>query len=409
MTKSTTKQLMCGLPWIFLLFLGLAVLQPSDDLFRFVYFASIIPLTLYLCWRDRQAEQLLLGNLIPGLGLLLFLFISVMWSSHESESIGRYFRWFVETVIFFVAVAWCGYEVRREKLSFGRYLHLIVLVAAIASLSLYVYKGGYPARLEGIGLLSHPILGSSVLISLWALGTLDSKRYTSSRLGLLIGSGVAVLAFVYLSQSRGPLLSLCGFILCLIVLLLIKKRITRYWGIGLLVLLAGGVAAASETQLFASMIERGDSYRLDIWSAIIEHWRGFWLTGVGIATPFPASEAGQAVREATGRTMAHPHNLLISMWFFAGVPGVLLFSGFVLHVLKKIWCGLASPWRGLGVAILLVTLALCFTDTYRLISSPRPIWVIFWLPLGFLLGWSVALPGRPELDRDSGAAEREQG
>ena len=58
MTKSTTKQLMCGLPWIFLLFLGLAVLQPSDDLFRFVYFASIIPLTLYLCWRDRQAEQL---------------------------------------------------------------------------------------------------------------------------------------------------------------------------------------------------------------------------------------------------------------------------------------------------------------------------------------------------------------
>lgn len=409
MAAVTVKRLEGGLPWILWFFLGMAVLQPSDDLFRFVYFAGILPLTLYLYWHNRGHAQPLLRSLIPGVALLLFLFMSVTWSSHVSESAGRYFRWFLETVIFFAAVAWCGYQVRRENLAFGRYLHMIVLAASIASLGLYIYQGNYPRRLEGIGLLGHPILGSSVLISLWALGTLDTKMHANRWLWLLMGAGIAVMAFVYLSQSRGPLLALFGFILCLIVLLLLKRRATRYWGIALLALLAAGAAAATETQLLASMIDRGDSYRLEIWSAIIGQWRGFWLTGVGIATPFPASEAGQAARGVTGITIAHPHNILISMWLFVGIPGVLLFSGFVLHVLKKIWCGLASPWRGLGVAILLVTMALCFTDTYRLISSPRPIWIIFWLPLGFLLGWSVALPGRPALGRDSGAAAREQG
>ena len=408
MATLSFKRLEGGLPWILWLFLGTAVLQPNDDLFRFVYFAGILPLTIYLYWCNRGHEQPLLRSLIPGVALLLFLFTSVIWSSHVTESVGRYFRWFLETVIFFAAVAWCGREVRRKNLAFGRYLHMIVVAAVISSVGLYLYQSNYPQRLEGIGLLGHPILGSSVLISLWALGTLDRKMYANRWLWLLISSGVAVMTYVYLSQSRGPLLALCGFILCLIVFLLLKKRNTLYWGLGLLVLLLGSVAGATETQLFASMIERGTSYRLEIWSTIIGQWRGFWLQGVGIATPFSASDAGQIVRAVTGQPIAHPHNLLIAIWFFAGVPGMLLFLGFIFYVLKRMVAGLVSPWRGLGVAILLVTLALCFTDTYRLISSPRPIWIIFWLPLGFLLGWSVALPDRPELDRDSGAAEREQ-
>lgn len=407
MASVTAKLLDGGLPWILWLFLGLAIIQPSDDLFRSVYFAGILPLTFYLCWFGR--DQLLLRSLIPGLALLLFLFMTVMWSSHENESIGRYFRWFLETVIFFAAATWCGYQVCRENLVFGRYLHLAVLAAAIASFSLYIYHGDYPGRIEGIGLARHPILGSSVLIALWALGTLDIKTYTSRWLWLPFSSGIAVLIFVYLSQSRGPLLSFFGFVSCLVVLLLLKKRPAPYCGIALLALLAGVAVAAAETPLFASMIERGDSYRLEIWSAVIGQWRGFWLTGVGIATPFPASEAGQAAREATGHIIAHPHNLIISMWFFAGIPGLLLFFGFVFNVFSKVWSEFLSPWRGLGLAIMLLTMALCFTDTYRLISSPRPMWIIFWLPIGFLLGWSVALHNRPKVGRHSVATQTEQG
>lgn len=214
MTAMTARQPGKWLLWMLWLFLGLSVLQPSDDLFRFVYFAAILPLTLYLYWHNREHEQRLLLSLVPGVALLLFLFVTVTWSSHEDESTGRYFRWFLETAIFFAAVVRCGYEIRRENLAFGRYLHLIVLAAALGSLSIYIFQGHYPGRLEGTGLLGHSILGSSVLISCWALGTLDPKMYTNRWPWLLVGSGIAVVAFVYLSQSRGPILALCGFLLC---------------------------------------------------------------------------------------------------------------------------------------------------------------------------------------------------
>jgi len=398
--------------WSLWLFLGLSVLQPSDDVFRFIYFAAILPLTPYLYWCSREHEQHLLRSLAPGATLLLFLFISVSWSSHESESVSRYIRWFLETLVFFAAAAWCGYQARRENLAFGKYLHFIVLIAGLGSVGLYIYQGHYPARLEGIGLLGHPVLGSSVLISLWALGTLDKKMYVKRLLWLLVGSAVAVITFVYLTQSRGPLLALCGFLLCIMALLLLKKGRARSWGIALMAVfvVGAGVAIVTETPLLASMVERGDSYRFEIWSTIIGHWRSFWLTGVGIATPFPASEAGQALREATQQTIVHPHNILISMWFFAGLPGLLLFLGFIIHLFARLWLSVKGPWRGLGVSVLLVVMALCFTDTYRLISSPRPMWVIFWLPLGFLLGWSVAWRQRSEVvARHSQVTQQGQG
>lgn len=401
MTNETVKDSGNWLLWALWLFLGMSVLQPSDDLFRSVYFAAILPLTLYLYWHKSEHMQHLRHSLVPGAVLLLFLIISLSWSSHGSESVGRYIRWFLETVIFFAAVAWWGYQVCSKELAFGRYLHLIALASALGSVGFYIYAGHYPARLEGMGLLGHPILGSSVLISLWALGLLDSKMYASRWLWLFVGSGIAVGAFVFLSQSRGPLLAFCGFLLCLMVLLLLQSRLSRYWSAALLAVLVAGGVAASETSLFESMIARGDSYRFEIWSTIIEHWRSFWLTGVGIATPFPSSEAGQAVRDATGQMIVHPHNIFISMWFFAGIPGLLLFVGFIVHLLTRLWRGAEGPARGVAISIVLVIMALCFTDTYRLISSPRPIWIIFWLPLGFLLGWSVACRSQPEAVRNS--------
>ncbi len=368
-------------------FLALAVTQPMADLYRACFFLGILPASIYLMVARRWWEALTADHLFGlAVALLSYLFVSTFWSDGFSGALAaQYSRWFVETLVFAAAAYLYASTRQFERLPHGLCLLWLVLAASAVSLAVYFIQQEFPQRLRGVGMLKHEILGSGVLITLWALALMDPKVRGRQHRPLVLAALLGVFVFVYLTQSRGPLLSLAA--LCAVLALFAVPNRKQALVLAAVLALAGYacVRFGWSLPLLDQMMDRGDSYRLDIWRSVVQTLPDHWLFGQGVATEFANSEAGAMARRATGLEIEHPHNLWLSTLFYGGVLGAALLLGLVAGLLSRLR-RLERESAGFALGVIAVVIALCMTDTHRLLSSPREIWVIFWLPLMMVAG-----------------------
>jgi O-antigen ligase len=88
----------------------------------------------------------------------------------------------------------------------------------------------------------------------------------------------------------------------------------------------------------------------------------------------------QARLPAVIKTLQYPfpHDLYLSLLFYSGIVGLLLFAGFVITSFQQM--GVADRGR---VALCMVPLITGLTDLSQIIKGPAAIWYIVWVP--FLL------------------------
>ncbi|MFQ5661542.1 MAG: O-antigen ligase family protein, partial [Gammaproteobacteria bacterium] len=195
--------------------------------------------------------------------------------------------------------------------------------------------------------------------------------------------------YVCLTQSRGPILSLL-LILLLPAITLVKNGFWKsnltvaLFSIGFILIVITGV----DNDFIDGLIRRSDSYRLEIWRQTLSCTGEHLWTGVGIATKFSRSEAGIQLYNQLHVWFLHPHNIFISMLYYGGVLGLACFSVFILMLFKGILSSQSNGRRPCQLITLIGVLMLLATDGYRLISAPREIWLIFWLPITFIIGTS---------------------
>ncbi|MBA1381636.1 O-antigen ligase family protein [Pseudomonas brassicacearum] len=254
------------------------------------------------------------------------------------------------------------------------------LTALMAIIHFYgVQDKPWVARLEGLGELSHPILGGYVigLAAIWML------HWVPRRIGLQVVWALALAllgVFVVMSQSRGAALALLLSVLAMP--LYCRDQRTRVIAATALVL-----AMLTFWLLEPLVMARGASYRPEIFTSslhmIAEHPWG----GLGVAADYrvPVNDL----------FFDHAHNLFSHVAIQLGLPGLLLWCVVWFAVLREAWRA-RDTLLGRGVLGIWVFsfLAMQF-DAASLTGTPRAEWFISWLPIGLasVLAWARAKSG----------------
>ena len=368
----------------FLLFIFLGLTQEFDDLFRAFFFVGMMPATLYLALRKRALESSIRSpSFLSAMGLITILYLSVYWSDvpNRSEEILRHSRWFLETLIFFTALHLYAKLGMHRKQAHGYTIQAGLIAGALIAILLYMLNSEYPERITGLGLLDDIIASSSILIMLWIVSLTRLRMGQKKDLLLATLALISVTLYAILNQSRAPLgVTLFAWLVFITMLSKDSRRLVVP-----AILIACILIFIADLHIFDSMMNRGTSYRLEIWSATLSNIDEFFWKGIGAASSVAETEIGTAIKQAMGVRHDHPHNLFLSTWVDGGILAfvsiVLLFTALLLKAFTR-----KNHERNLTLWMIATVGGLCFTDPDTLVTSPQEIYLVFWTPIGLLSG-----------------------
>lgn len=365
------RWLMAGFLWFLL---GIAW-APSSKLYQ-QGLVALLWLPAALCiWPARESLSPLWRHRRAGLIALVALFtwalISLLWSTAPEP--GREAKRMLYPVLFMTGVVLLAGAEPRRLIRPLWVSGLGLALAAFVSIIMFYGVAGQPwmSRLAGIGQLEHPILGGYVMgvAALWLLCLLPEKRMQRV---VSVVAVLALVAYMALTQSRGVWLAL----LATVALLPAWRSSRLNWTV------SGSLLALAVLgfMLFEPIVTaRGTSYRLEITQAALAMIGDNPLWGLGAGSGYEV-----AVPELKMK-FDHSHNVFTHLGIELGLPGLLLWL--------VVWGGVGvSGWRNrrsaLGETLLVMwiyaTLALMF-DGASLLDTPRPEWMLTWLPIALWL------------------------
>ncbi|QXI43834.1 polymerase [Pseudomonas wayambapalatensis] len=361
----------------FVWFLAAIALAPSNKLYQQGLILFLWLPTLVFAWSARHLfvsgwrRQPALWTAIAL--LLAWGALSLVWSSTEEG--GREGKRLVYILLFLMAfplLAQLGAHRVRMLLRIGG---VLMAVAALISIYRFYHVAGnvLVSRLEGIGEISHPILGAYVVGVMAVLMLNDCPRNRFVQSGWLLA--LACLgAFIAFCQSRGA-----GVALLLTVLLApfwMRDRLSK------LVFVSSLLITAVAIFLFQDLImQRGSSYRPEIFQSSMQMIEQHPWTGLGLGAFYRV--------EALGIQFDHTHNMLTHVAVELGLPGMLLWIAVWLFALREILRARETMLGKLALAVWVFSTVAMQLDAASLTGTPRAEWFISWLPVGLamMLPW----------------------
>jgi O-antigen ligase len=174
-----------------------------------------------------------------------------------------------------------------------------------------------------------------------------------------------------------------GIALCLTSPVTIKTK----WVAALAACFSLALLYALIPDFFHSLIERGSTHRIDIWTATTKTLDDAPLFGKGINLKFVDTELSKSLVPVTGLNIQHPHNLGLSTWLYSGLTGVILLFATTISA-PLIMAKKNVPALVAAAPVIITVLFLSLTDLSKLIAPPSAIWFIFWFPFAFIAGLS---------------------
>jgi len=302
------------------------------------------------------------------LALLAWAAASLTWGhlSRPGDELGR-----LLSVLVFV-LGWHAYtadEVPR--------IHRLLLVAGIVISGCaafycvkFIIAPIQDDRIIGVGTIATANYAAALMgvVALW-LSQLDiSKRQWS----LLRYVAIAILlVFVGLTRTRNIWLAL----MVTILLMPLWQPHYRYRVLAFTVLV---LALLVIMWPLALLTERGTSLRPELFMQSVHLISQHLLLGLGQGVPFNLIVYGQPY--------THTHNVLTQITVELGLPGLLLLLTLWLMVAWQGWRQRGSIQGRLVLALWVYgSVALQF-DMPQLLASPRPGWLLVWLPFALSLG-----------------------
>lgn len=313
---------------------------------------------------------------LPGFQMFLLLLawaaFSLAWSPvpRPADDMGR-----LLSVLSFV-LAWQIWVRRDEHRIHWMILSMGLGIAAVAAgyCVQYLFDPPSDGRMIGGGVIGTANYASAVMgLALVWLYQLSLPLRT---LSVLRWCAVGVLmAFVCLTETRSVWLAI---VLCLVMAPAWDPRPRARW-------LSGGASLLMLVTLLlpaSPLLERGASLRpqlfLDSLHLIARHP---WL-GLGQGAPF--------LLMVGHNSYTHSHNVLTQTMIELGLPGLLLVLGAWLLTGWQAWRS-RSQWQGkLLLSMWVYASVVLQFDMPQLLDSPRPGWLLFWLPFAMALqmAWS---------------------
>ena len=236
---------------------------------------------------------------------------------------------------------------------------------------------------NGFADFSHPIPAGLYygVFAFLLLSVLVEREVNKAWLPLMLVGLVGLLSYVLLTFSRGAWFSTLAASLTLLVLS--PQRRAR------VLLIIGALAVLLLMAVFWSRVQHewilGTSQRGLIWLNWLARLPEFWALGNGAGTDL-------VYRYPWGDVVYHAHSLYLQLWFQYGVVGIGLFGVLLGTLLHKAWRLRAEPAARVALAMLVFAMVAMVSDIASVFSRPNPYWVVFWLPVGLIIGLRPATP-----------------
>ena len=324
-------------------------------------------------WHAQRGLYLTLG-VMAAWGL-----VSLLWTNAEDPSREAKRLLYIGVFLLFLPVLAQGRTEHVVRLMQWGGIGL-ALSALLAMIKFYGLAGNaWDARLEGLGQLSHPILGAYVLglAAVWMLHWMPRGRWL--QVAFLGAIGLLGL-FVVASQSRGAALAL----LLSVVAMPLWSRDRR----STVIAIAAAVAAVAVfVSMQSLMLSRGVSFRPQIFMVALQMIGEHPWTGLGLG--------GDYYVFWNEFRFDHSHNLFTHVAIELGLPGLLLWCTVWFGALWQAWKVRDTRYgKGLIGIWVFSTLAMQF-DAANLTGTPRAEWFITWLPIA-LVSISVWARAKPD-------------
>ncbi len=324
-------------------------------------------------WRDPRLMLLL--------GLVVWSTLALLWADTPRPPPARQWLWAWNglcTLTFLLTVVALLEQSQRMRDQAVAIMVACAAANAAYSVGAFLLRHGGWDRLEGWAETRNAILGASIMgvCTMLALG----RALRGGRWWPAWAAAVPLfLTFIILTDSRGPIMTvvLAG------VLLLPARSFRTYAAIlaavVILALLIGlwqpEWVVATFHRMVDRMVDRGTSYRLDIWHEALSEIAQRPLLGHG-------PTASLRIDGGFGR---HPHDLYLSAWFYSGTVGLVLLLGAIGLLFRDVLRLPSSTEARTCLALLLHMVLSGATDLSQIIKGPGELWYIVWLPLAYTL------------------------
>lgn len=375
------RWLVLGMAW---LIVGMAVTPAGISYNPSKAYQTVLALTMWLpaliliVMRPKRVIDVCKLPTMPWvIALLAWGWLSLAWSHspHRGDEAARNLTVF----LFLIASQWVfGGNARRTRwLLVG--CGLALAVVSVFNMIDFALHPPTDDRLIGIGVMANANLAAAgmgaALIWLWPWHVEGSRWMTVKWLAIS-----ALALFVLLTFTRSAWAALFG---ALVVMVLCRGD-RRAW------LYAGAICVLGALGVFAGfhvLMARGWSLRPEIFAKSLDMFLQHPLRGLGQGTAFTI--------QAGDETLDHAHNMFAQLAIELGLPAVLLWAGIWLALALRAW---RHRHESLGLVVLGLwvfgTIAVQF-DLPHLLDSPRPGWLITWLPLALSLTFARQTPAKP--------------
>ena len=271
----------------------------------------------------------------------------------------------------YLTTLWLGLEIAsRNALAIARLWHYLAYCSAFVGL--YAIAEWFQAyasssqfiRVHLYAAASNPVHASFLILTGWLGYWFRYGFPTAMQRGKawFLATLIMVIAFALgiciVFQSRSGLVGSSAALLAW----LISGKHRRTIAVALVLT----IAAIWISGFYEPLLQRGSSYRFEIWADALHHW----ASECPILTGCPDNESYLFAGK-----FEHPHSAFLSILVDTGLVGIVSFSSFALlyffYGLKNnsAWFQVSLiGWMGL------------MTTSNGLITSPRPLWVYFWIP-----------------------------
>ncbi len=362
-----------------LVFIASYLLLPTSKMVNNTFYALIaLPALLVMLFSARQ--RIVPGVALLGWALLLGWLLGLAIRVEDGQSA----KHVLYVALFLLAVSQLVDPQRLRQRTVVRTLFWALGLYVLLSALWYWASGRYgvgervlwlPGRMTG------PIFTSMWLVCCLAL--VMPLWWRERHLGEMLAGNLLVLFCIsYVLQSRSGLVGLAILWGLLLGAVLLRHRQLLLPALAGLTVLAG-VCAWGVMQLpeMASLWQRADSGRLEIWGKLLDEWRSCGvMTGCGIDHVIASTYRD-------GAFIQHPHNLYLSLGLYSGLPALLLFLTLLLLALHTAWQR-RDAW---GLYLLLAAVMLNF-DGSRLVGNPDEIWLLILLPMALLMQRPADMP-----------------
>jgi O-antigen ligase len=402
------------LPTALLVFVAAAFVLPNGPSYALVFYIAVLPCLgarLAVGLRPDLRDHLRDFGAALALALVVFSGLTLLWGQDDGHRSWRFAGDTAATSGFVLAML-AVLDKPWVRAALARVLVMAGAANAVFSIAVFVITHPVFPRLTGWGATTHPILGAAVMAvaGLTALArALVPAAPRSQRAGNL-AAALVMAAFILMTESRGPLLAAS-----IGVVFLCAASVWRVRAFAGLAVLAGAwfsLPRAARQHGAAVLVERGSSHRFEVWDYTLGLIRDRPLFGHGLAANLHLVVSNGVVSNgvvssgvvsngvvsngvvsngvvngARKDAITFPHDLYLSLLFYSGVVGLLIFSAMaalltwrLLRAAKRAdaeWAWLSALW--------LNVLVVGLTDLGQITKGPGPIWFIVWLPVGLLL------------------------